>query len=100
MSAKKITIHAYKCRCELPDCIGGGKAWTSHGMEKPRSCRWCKRRTWNGEDRRRRPAMTEDERRAYNRKKQTESRARRREKKHATDQSTPLQGRRPKSPVG
>ena len=40
------------CTCELPDCIGQGKEWTSLGEEIPARCRWCKRRTWNGRDKR------------------------------------------------
>lgn len=76
MSVKRITIHAYRCKCELPDCPGGGKPWTSHGKKIPRACRWCKRITWNRPDRRLKP-KTEDQRRAYNRKMQAASRARR-----------------------
>ena len=81
MSAKKITIHAYRCKCELPDCPGNGKPWTSHGNKPPRACRWCKRITWNREDRRLKPKMTEAQRRTYNREKQAESRERKKKEK-------------------
>lgn len=47
MSVKKITTTIYRCTCELPDC---GKSWRSVGAQIPERCRWCGRRTWNGQD--------------------------------------------------
>lgn len=53
-STEKILI----CRCDLPDCPGAGQPWISRpekpgeDPQKPRRCRWCKRHTWDGEDRR------------------------------------------------
>ena len=77
MSAKQITLQAWKCRCNLPDCPGKGKPWISRGKQPPARCRWCKRLTWNHADRRLKPKMTREELRAYNREKQMESRQRR-----------------------
>ena len=48
---EKITTTAYLCLCELPGCPGKGKSWTSRVI--PRRCRWCRRTSWNGVDRRR-----------------------------------------------
>ena len=52
MSVKKITRVVYECRCDLPDCIGSGRPWFSDGKKIPDRCSWCKRRTWNGTDKR------------------------------------------------
>ena len=80
MSAKRITIKTWECVCELPDCPGGGASWVSRDGKLPKRCRWCKRLTWNGPDKRLRKTkkMTQAQLRAYNRQKQAESRERRR----------------------
>lgn len=83
MSIKEIVIHTYSCRCDLPECPGKGKPWiATKGV--PKRCRYCKRLAWNGKGREVRKNalpikyddMTDEERREYNRKKKTESRAR------------------------
>lgn len=58
MSAEKITETVYRCKCELKDCPGKGKPWTSDNDKIPRQCRWCFRRTWNGIDLRPRRVLT------------------------------------------
>jgi hypothetical protein len=46
---EKKTKTILKCTCDLKGC---GKSWESEGKEIPERCRWCGRRTWNGQDRR------------------------------------------------
>ena len=58
MSVEKITQTRYRCKCELPDCKGKGKPWTSYGNLPPERCRWCGRRTWNGIDQRKNNFVT------------------------------------------
>ncbi len=48
MSATKITQTRYECRCELAGCPGNGKSWISEDDHIPERCRFCGRRTWNG----------------------------------------------------
>lgn len=60
---EKITKTVYRCTCDLPDCgkinpagiDKGGKPrhWDSKDDQIPDRCSWCKRRTWDGQDRRR-----------------------------------------------
>jgi len=76
VSAKKITVKGWLCRCELLDCPGKGQTWVSHKVDPPRACRFCKRTTWNGTPDRRFKTGKAD-RRGYLRTKQAESRARR-----------------------
>jgi hypothetical protein len=52
MSATKITLSRYECRCELPDCPGKGLSWISKDPIIPERCAFCGRRTWNGRDKR------------------------------------------------
>ena len=52
MSATKISLTRYECRCELPDCPGKGQPWVSRDAGIPERCTWCGRRTWNGRDKR------------------------------------------------
>jgi hypothetical protein len=52
MSAEKITLTHYECRCELSDCPGHGKLWISRDPMIPERCAFCGRRTWNGRDKR------------------------------------------------
>lgn len=49
MSTEKINTTRYRCKCELRDCSGKGQAWLSEDDRVPERCRWCGRRTWNGE---------------------------------------------------
>ena len=81
MSAKRINIKAWECRCERPQCPGKGKPWISKGKELPKYCVFCKTIRWNGQpDRRvRAKKMTDKQRREYNRLKQQQSRARRKQ---------------------
>ena len=44
---KKKTKTTLECTCEIPGCR---KSWESQGEEIPERCRWCGRRTWNGQD--------------------------------------------------
>lgn len=77
MSVVRITIKALRCTCDLPECPGKGKSWIAEGSTPPRKCNWCRRVTWNGQpDRRQKPKKTEAQVREYNRKKQQESRKR------------------------
>lgn len=62
MAAKKIKVERYHCTCELPDCVGKGKPWVTRGENLPTRCRWCKRHTWNGVDRRVDRVFTPEER--------------------------------------
>jgi hypothetical protein len=56
---EKITKTVYRCTCELLDCCGidpkTGKPrpWDTQEEKIPDRCSWCKRRTWNHPDRRR-----------------------------------------------
>jgi len=58
MSAKKISLTRYECRCELRDCPGYGKSWISKDPEVPERCSFCGRRTWNGSDKRKNVVLT------------------------------------------
>ena len=59
---EKITKTVYRCTCELADCCGidpktgQPRPWESEGEKIPERCSWCKRRSWNGQDRRRKDA--------------------------------------------
>lgn len=75
MSIEEIAATLYRCRCELPDCVGKGAPWES--LEILERCKWCRRRKWNGEARRQ-PGrlaklstplrqMSPEQRRIYNR---------------------------------
>ena len=52
MSATKISLMRYECKCELRDCPGYGKSWVSKDPLVPERCAFCGRRTWNGTDKR------------------------------------------------
>lgn len=95
MSAKKITVKMWECRCELSDCPSKGEPWMSRGEYPPKRCSTCKRLTWNRPDQRiREDKMTEEELREYNRVKQAESRARRAKGK-AHDRNSDDRGKTP-----
>ena len=59
---EKITKIVYRCTCDLPDCgkknpagideHGKPRSWDSKDDKIPDRCSWCKRRSWNGRDRR------------------------------------------------
>ena len=51
---EKIDKTVYRCTCELSGCK---KSWTSDDPN-PERCRWCGRRTWNGQDKRRQHLIT------------------------------------------
>jgi hypothetical protein len=57
MSVEKITKAVYHCTCELKGC---GKSWDSDTDLIPERCRWCGRRTWNGQDLRKNSFITVD----------------------------------------
>ena len=50
MAAKEITIKRYRCVCERPNCPGKGRPWISEEDKIPERCCWCKHRTWNGKN--------------------------------------------------
>jgi hypothetical protein len=54
---EKINKTVYRCTCEHKDCIGKGKSWISDDPD-PERCRWCGRRTWNGQDLRHKRLVT------------------------------------------
>jgi hypothetical protein len=58
MSVEKVTQTKYRCICELSDCPGKKKPWLSGDALIPERCRWCGRRTWNGQDLRRKSLLT------------------------------------------
>ena len=49
MSVEKIKKTVLLCTCELKGCR---KSWQSQDEEIPDRCRWCGRRTWNGQNKR------------------------------------------------
>jgi hypothetical protein len=51
---EKIDKTVYRCTCELAGCK---KSWMSDDS-CPERCRWCGRRTWNGQDLRRKHLIT------------------------------------------
>jgi len=79
MSVELITETKLRCRCELPNCSGAGKPWIARSAEPPKHCLWCRSILWNGQPDGRRKGMTEDQRREYERRKQAESRSRKKE---------------------
>lgn len=79
MSARVVSKSVYECVCELPDCPSKGTPWLSKELRIPQRCVACHRYTWNGTDLRVPDDPQPDDIRAYNRKKQAEARARRRE---------------------
>ncbi len=52
MSATKIQLNRYLCRCDHKDCPGHGQSWLSKDENVPERCTFCGRRTWNGNDKR------------------------------------------------
>lgn len=60
MAVKKIHPPRYECTCDLPDCCGKGEPWITRADSLPARCRWCKRHTWNGVDRRHRNFTPEE----------------------------------------
>jgi hypothetical protein len=58
VSAKKITLTRYECKCDLKDCAGKGEPWISKDEGIPERCTWCGRRTWNGKDKRKNLLIT------------------------------------------
>jgi len=60
MSVRKIKKTVYVCRCECVNNDGTpcGHEWESE--EIPRRCSLCKRRQWNGVDKRRKQSKAAD----------------------------------------
>jgi len=60
---EKITKTVYRCTCELEGCSGVEPGTEKHipwnsNDPNPDRCRWCLRRTWNGQDLRLRHLIT------------------------------------------
>jgi hypothetical protein len=47
MTTKQLPGNITLCTCNLPNCPGIGKPWTSHLDHLPKRCRWCKSPNWN-----------------------------------------------------
>ena len=62
MSAKKITLTRYECKCELKNCPGKGNPWISKDAGIPERCTFCGRRTWNRTDLRKNTFITANDR--------------------------------------